>query len=44
MTDFLTSDLTRNFGIGFGAGVLALALVNGADWLGALPQMVAAWL
>lgn len=41
MTDFLASDLTRNFSVGFAAGALGLALVNGAGWLGALPQMVA---
>ena len=34
-------DLYRNFGIGFGAGALAILLVNGTDLIEAVPQLVA---
>ena len=34
-------DLYRNFGIGFGAGALAILLVNGTHLIEAVPQLVA---
>lgn len=37
-----TPDLYRNFGIGFAAGVLGFAATSGADFLGAVPRLVAA--
>ena len=36
-----TSDLYRNFGIGFGAGALLVLLSNGGDIFPAMPQLVA---
>lgn len=36
-----TSDLYRNFGIGFGLGAVAVLLSNGSDFLSAVPQLVA---
>ena len=36
-----TPDLYRNFGIGFGAGALAILLINGTDLIEAVPQLVA---
>ena len=36
-----TSDLYRNFGIGFGLGAAAVLLSNGSDFLSAVPQLVA---
>ncbi len=37
-----TSDLYRNFGIGFGAGAVAVVLANGGAFLEVVPQLVAA--
>ncbi len=36
-----TPDLYRNFGIGFGAGAIAILLTNGGDILAAVPQLIA---
>ena len=36
------SDLYRNFGIGFGAGAVAILLVNSGEILSAVPQLIAA--
>lgn len=32
MIDFLKSDLSRNFGIGFLAGAILVVMSNGAAW------------
>ncbi|WP_281281616.1 hypothetical protein [Qipengyuania marisflavi] len=40
--ELFTADLYRNFGIGFAAGALALAMTNGANLFSAVPQMIAA--
>ncbi|WP_370190119.1 hypothetical protein [Qipengyuania sp.] len=37
-----TPDLYRNFGIGFGAGAIAVVLSNSGEILGAVPQLIAA--
>ncbi|MBX7501338.1 hypothetical protein K3181_07780 [Qipengyuania sp. YG27] len=37
-----TPDLYRNFGIGFGAGAIAVLIANGGEILGAVPQLIAA--
>ncbi|MEC7889204.1 MAG: hypothetical protein VX512_02865 [Pseudomonadota bacterium] len=37
-----TPDLYRNFGIGFGAGAVAILLVNSGEILSAVPQLIAA--
>ena len=37
-----TTDLYRNFGIGFGAGAVAILLVNSGEILSAVPQLIAA--
>ena len=34
-------DLYRNFGIGFGAGAIAVVLASGGDMLAAVPQLIA---
>ena len=39
---FLTSDLTRNFAIGFAIGALALLTQFSPDTLTAIPQAIAA--
>lgn len=36
-----TPDLYRNFGIGFGAGAIAVVLAGGGDLLAAVPQLIA---
>ncbi|WP_324828771.1 hypothetical protein [Qipengyuania zhejiangensis] len=36
-----TSDLYRNFGIGFGLGAVGVLLSNGAAIVSAVPQLVA---
>ncbi len=37
-----TTDLYRNFGIGFCAGAIAVILANGGAFLEAVPKLVAA--
>ena len=37
-----TPDLYRNFGIGFGAGAVAILLVNSGEILSAVPRLIAA--
>ena len=36
-----TSDLARNFGVGFAAGALIVALTSGQAILGTVPQFMA---
>ena len=36
-----TPDLYRNFGIGFGAGAVAVLIANGGAFLSAVPQVIA---
>lgn len=36
-----TPDLYRNFGIGFGAGAVAVLIANGGEFLSAVPQVIA---
>ncbi|MDP4573871.1 hypothetical protein Q9K02_01800 [Qipengyuania sp. G39] len=36
-----TPDLYRNFGIGFAAGALAIAIASGGEILAVVPQLVA---
>ena len=36
-----TTDLYRNFGIGFAAGAVAVVLANGGAFLETVPQLVA---